>query len=182
MDFLKSALAHWLGEWPLIYFSNAGVSSSPAVLPKNLLFASCLSYFCSTRMFWGSVSLGTCSWSITSNGVHLFSPFSPLILYYYYCCLIFFYNPVITPFVVHFTTVPHPIPFPQSPRGYPHLPTPPLPHHHPTRHPHSLGPQVSPELGASSLISSSSISFLLVPICDPHPSNWIPVYLYSPRS
>jgi hypothetical protein len=75
-----------------------------------------------------------------------------LIFKNYYSLIFFFYSPVVILFLVCFLTVPHSI----------SLPTPPLPlpsiskrmspphYHYPTRSPHSLGPQGSQGLGASS--------------------------------
>jgi hypothetical protein len=70
----------------------------------------------------------------------------------------FFYSPVIISLLVCPPTVPHPISPSLYPRGCPH----------PTTPPHSLGPQVSRELGASFLTKARPGSPLLYMCEGPH--------------
>ena len=73
---------------------------------------------------------------------------------------LFFNSLVIIPLLFCPLTVPHPIPPPLSPRGCRST--------HPTRPPHSLEPQVSQGLGASSLTATGPGSPLLYMCQGPH--------------
>jgi hypothetical protein len=75
-------------------------------------------------------------------------------VFYYLLFFNLFYSPVVIPILVHALTVPHPIP-PLGPQeDVPTLPTDPKP-------PHSVGPQVSQGLAASSLTKTRPGSPLL---------------------
>lgn len=84
-----------------------------------------------------------------------------LMYFYFGFCflssLIFLFSPVVIPLLFCPLAVPRPIPPPPPPRGCLHTLTP----LHPTRPPHSLGPQVSQRLDASSLTEARPGSPLL---------------------
>jgi hypothetical protein len=80
-----------------------------------------------------------------------------IFLLFLFYSLIFFYSPVLIPLLVHPLTIPHPIFLPPTPISKRMSPA---PSPHPTRSPHSLGPQVSWRLG-DSLTEARIHSFLL---------------------
>lgn len=93
------------------------------------------------RSIWTFINIFIClqtNFDIPSNDL----------AHYYYYYLISFYGPVVIALSVCPLTVPHTIPPPLSPRGYPHL----------TKAPHSLGPQAFRGLGVFSLNDATLLS------------------------